>query len=437
MWVAVLSLYCLAAAMGGFARFHDAEGAMGVSTLLLVPLCFHGVMRLNSALEAERTLGAIAALIAWLLFASILARDINQAVLNGLSLCAYLALAACAYAACATARSALAVLLCLMIGALVSSSATLLDFAGLVQLSSANVREPGTHTDLGTVAQATGVFARRSAMGAYYVIAITAGLLLGLFGSRLSWYVRGLGLMTAITCCIALLLTHTRAALLSPALVIVFAMLCCKGHFWTRATVLLTLITCLQLIVLAATVMSPDVWLAYSALLRTGIGTDTNVYVADSDAARWVFFLHAVTHLPISPLGNGFSLLSDVPGYVDDVDPHNIITLVVWGAGLFGVAWLCWAVSAGPVVVRRFRLSIADDRAESQVILALLGSGCAFLINCMAHQSVLTGVAWIVFGVGLRLCRVHPVPALRAPDARVGTRCLSPGPAHGGELDGK
>src|SRR6185295_2918950 len=89
-----------------------------------------------------------------------------------------------------------------------------IDWFGLIDVPGVNDLSISTHTELGYVMQASGPFARRSAMAAYFALLIPVGVLAALYVDELSKRRRILLLLSAFTCALALTLTHNRAGLL-------------------------------------------------------------------------------------------------------------------------------------------------------------------------------------------------------------------------------
>lgn len=396
----VIVTYSFLAPLGNLARFGNHEGAFGVTTILLLVLVLGGLTVLPTVFSRERVFQALLLLILWLIAASIFAAEPLGALLNGGSLLVYLGGAMLAYHAFSSPDRVLLFLKTLCLAGLIGSLVTIIDFLGFLNFPGVNEQIKGTRTEHGHILRASGMFYRRTAMAAYYVLIITMGLGFALFATRMKRSSRFFFFLAAVSCFIALALTHNRSGVIAPmlALVIVYSL---------RASNPLQLIrvglsSALSLGVIAIVVVQifPDLWFAYKHILS--IGSDAPR--AASDALRWEFAKHAIASLASNPLGHGYSWLVGTPSYGSvPVDPHNILTQVIWGAGFIGILWL---VVIGWWCRKVFVLMMSRSLTrslEGQLWLVMVAALVAFFLNSMMHTSISTGVAWFLFGGAVRL----------------------------------
>lgn len=401
---ALLALYAFLAPLGNLARFGSEEGAYGMTSVLLVLIVAATFPTAVLQVRRNALLFSLALLIGWMIGASTYAEDAAAAYLNSLSLLLYLLLAATAYRFVRGERRVVSLIQVYCLGGLVSATATLVDFAGLVDIPGVNELRLSTETGLGYVTQASGAFARRSAMGAYYTLIITLGFLLPVLRPQLPVGRRLLLYAAAAGCLLALLLTHTRAAIIGAALAIAVVLVSTARsplRLLRRGGMAAAFAA---LVALAVVHWFPDVRVAYEALLRIDAAAGSGEFYSESDALRLVLFKHALAALAQNPLGHGYSALTGVPGFAR-VDPHNIITQAIWGAGLFG---LVWTVVFGTRFAARSRLLLRRRRSTASWIslgLVLFGALLAFALNNMMHNSLSTGVAWVFLGVYLHVVK--------------------------------
>jgi hypothetical protein len=381
--------------------------------LLLVVL-----LALPSALKTtlrEPVFQAFGVLILWMIGASALAPEPLDALVNGGTLVVYLFAAATAFHYLCDDNRIFQLLTALALAGCLGAMATIVDHMGLVDLPGVNEATSATHTELGYIMQASGPFARRSAMAAYYTLIISTCILLPLLCRSLKTGAKVFFFFTAGLCALALMLTHNRAGVLGAAMA-AGAVAIASARSPIRLIRTLSIIAVIALVLIAAVnLWFPDLWMAYQTLLGIG-GVASADDLSESDQSRLVFAQLALLSVLNNPIGHGYSLLAGVPGYEGYlVDPHNILSQVIWGSGLFGLFWLLFFGSRAAARSLRLLRGRSSKEPSGQLLLVLLGALLAFLLTGMTHTIISTGVAWILFGTLLRLVRRQE--AVTAPQA--------------------
>jgi hypothetical protein len=294
------------------------------------------------------------------------------------------------------------------LGGLISSTATIIDFFGILNIPGINEAQVGTNTEMGTILQASGPFARRSSMAIYFTMIITIAILYASFIKNISKTLKLLFYFSATTCLIALMLTHNRSGIVSAIFVsIIISFLYSKSTIKKFKFIFYALIAFSVILYLIITFL-PDVWYAYQALLRIGDVASTDNLLEESDALRLELFKHSIVSIFNNPIGHGYSLISDLSEFDNGlIDPHNIVTQIIWGAGFFGLLWLFYfSVSFSklviPIIFNKYRHT--NNYKEIFVLIGVLAS---FFIIGMMHTVISTGMVWIFFGCFLQISKKY------------------------------
>lgn len=403
--VGLLALYFFVCPLGNLVRLSNEESSTGVSTVLLLIIVLLAARSHLKVLQHERVFQAFALLIAWMIGTSVLAPEPLDALINGGSLAIYLMAAMTAFFYLPNERLVLLLLMALCIGGLISSLITLADFVGLYDFPGVNDHVAATLTGIGYVEQASGPFKRRSAMAAYFTMIIAASFLLSLLYSQVQAVKRIILLSATFCCTLTLMLTHNRAGVLGSAIAVGLVLISTARSPGRVLLIVLSAIVTGLVLMLSLNQWFPDVWDAYETNLGMSEVATTGLSTEDSDNMRLVFADHALSSLLENPLGHGYSLLANVPGFEGIlVDPHNMFTQVIWGAGVFGLLWLLYMVSRG--VIQGAKLLRGGQMTQTPLYwltLAIFGALIAFGLFNMMHNSISTGVAWLLFGALLKL----------------------------------
>jgi hypothetical protein len=294
------------------------------------------------------------------------------------------------------------------LGGLISSSATIIDFFGVIKIPGVNEVEVGTNTELGTILQASGPFARRSSMAIYFTMIITIGILYGTIMKNISLSSRILFYFSSATCLIALMLTHNRSGIVSAFFVSFLVLFVYSKSTLKKIKFIFYVLIAFLVILYFIITYLPDVWHAYQALLRIGDVASTDAFLEDSDALRFELFKHSFASILRNPIGHGYSLISDLSEFDNGlIDPHNIITQIIWGAGFVGIIWLLY------FAWNFFRLTMpiifSNDRQinKNKVIFVFIGVLASFFVIGMMHTVISTGMVWIFFGCFLHVSKKY------------------------------
>lgn len=415
---ALLCMYVFMVPLGTLFRFGTKEGDLGMTTVLLVILVSIHVIKSVRLLFNKKTFFIILLLIIWLSFSTFFApENVLAGYKNLLSLLIYVLLAGSMTQINFPAKRLKIFFLCLAAGILISSVLTLIDFAGIIDIPRANELHISTKLSEGFVMQASGFFPRRSAMAAYFALILPAFFVF-FTGSRNNLF-RFIMIASFILGMIALLLTHNRAG--------VIAILFCSGWYVLlggRTSVKKKVKTIVVIAILLMTLISlthryfNDISKVYMTLFGVssaiqGMPEYKLQRQKESDLMRVYFFSQSLNSLIENPIGNGFSQIkTERYGFTD---PHNIITQIVWGAGVFSLFWLC-LFGYSVIKLFMFRISIHDNLFIYYDALKY-GLLSWFIIG-MAHTIICTGLAWVFLGIMLnlraRISRANKVNAFYA-----------------------
>ncbi len=406
-FIGLFLLYAFLAPLGNIVRFDTKEGSYGITTILLLFITLFTISVSLKVIRYNRVFQAFALLVVWLTIASLSAYDPIQALINSATLFFYLMASMVAYSYFSDNRRVLWLLVAVCLGGFLSGILTIVDYLSIIDIPKINELYYSTHTTVGSIVQASGPFARRSAMGIYYTMIIAASVLMAVLGSYLSRLQRLFFASTAIVCTVALMLTHTRAAVFGAAISTALVVLS-QLRSPVRALKYIGVTALIYLFVI--TIISnwfPEVWLSYQALFGIGTVASADPFLPISDRLRFLFAIHALNSIIYNPLGHGYSLMTDFT-FADHfmggaVDPHNIFSQIIWGAGFFGLIWLLCMGRWGLLNAYKLLMFRQSGNRVYYTSLALLGSLLAFLITNMAHTSISTGLAWLLFGSFMRL----------------------------------
>jgi hypothetical protein len=402
----VLILFCIYSfltPLGMMVKFGNEEGSLGITTYILLFIILISFNSVITSVFKSKLLISIFLLIMWLIFASIFSYDIILSLFSGLTLLLYLAAASISKEILYSNNRIFIVFLFFCIGGLISSTATIIDFFGIVKIPGINENSVGTSTELGNILQASGPFARRSAMAVYYTMIITIGFLYAIFINNKSKFYRLLFFISALNCLVALLLTHNRSGVVSAFLIVFSLIFILEKKFINKLKLVLYILLVIILFVFFIINFIPDVWNAYQALFRIGNVVSANNSLEESDTLRIELFQHSLQNLTQNPFGNGYGLISKMNNFEDGlIDPHNIITQIIWGAGLFGFIWVIYFgynFIKFSINIFKFHNKLPIDKT----IFVLLGALISFFVVGMMHTIISTGMMWIFFGCYLHL----------------------------------
>jgi hypothetical protein len=394
-------VYCFLAPLGNLVRFGSGEGALGLTTIILLLVVLLSWRKLLTSHKKSEFVKALILLFFWMILASLFAFDPLTAAINSANLFLYLILGIACWQYFKRFEEIRKAVYLFFLGGAIGGLFTIIDYLGIVNIAGVNEAEIGTSTEAGLVLQASGVFARRTAMGAYYILIITFGLVALLLGKNLSVFDRLFLGFTAIVCTITLMLTHNRSGILGAGLILVATLLLQSRSILSLLKLFLSgIIVAFAGYWVLSTYFS-DVFVAYQALLGLGeVASANSEELQESDSARFVFALYVLKSLLFNPIGHGYSLIYGVPGHEGHlVDPHNLLSQVIWGSGIIGLIWLFrygWRAFIEMAGVMRRKSSIS---LTAQLDLMFVATFAAFFLYNLTHVTISTGMFWILIGL--------------------------------------
>jgi O-antigen ligase len=389
-------------------KFGKEEGSLGITTFILLTILLISLKSAVKNLLKSKFFVSLFILIFWLIIASVFSYDPILTVLSGFTLILYLFTSTISFEILNSEKKIFYVFLFFCLGGLISSTATVIDFFGILKVPGVNETQVGTNTELGTILQASGPFARRSSMAIYFTMIITIGILYASIIKNISKISKLLFYFSSITCLVALMLTHNRSGIVSAIFVsIIILFLYSKStikkfKFIFYATIVFSVILYLIITFL------PDVWHAYQALLRIGDVASTDTLLEESDALRFELFKHSIVSILNNPIGHGYSLISDLSEFDNGlIDPHNIVTQIIWGAGFIGLLWLFYFSGSFSKLVIPIILNKYRQTNKNKVIFVFIGVLASFFVIGMMHTVISTGMVWIFFGCFLQVSKKY------------------------------
>lgn len=398
--------YFFTVAYGSLFTFGSHETSMGLSTILILTIIVAKLKGIPTALLRQPLFITILFLLFWCIFSSLLSK---QGILNAYTrlavLFGYLFAAAAAYRMAISEKRIRLLLFSLCISILVASLLTIVDFLKIYNIPFVNEVDKSSLVGGERVAHAGGFFPRRTAMAAYYSLIIPT-LLYYAIKTR-SLQIKLMMFMSGGVSSIALFLTHSRSGILSTLIALLAFMVFDRSlNLKRKISVMVYTPIVLGIIIFIAYAYFPEHFEVY--VVKLGIylpgnnGVEANDRFVQADSSRIYFFKTAMASLLSNPIGNGFSLL-----YTEDYglkSPHNIITYVIWAAGVVAFIWLPLFVYQ---ITKTFSLkSISSANANDGYILAVSSLQVGLLswvLNNMAHNSLNTGLAWLFMGIVLNV----------------------------------
>jgi len=400
-WLLFFPLVCVYVVLvhfGSLFRFSAEENARGPSTYIVLALVALGIGRIARAFVTEK-------LIFWTLTALVIYVAVTTALLPlplaalnaPLEFAGYVLLAA-AISRTRWRRSQISTIWILMAGGLlVSSSLTIVDYIGMIDVPYNNEATTSTTAAGLKVWQASGFFPRRSGMAAFFGLSITGSLVLAL--AHESFRARLYFLAAASSGLLCLFLTHNRSGVFAAIFVIaIYTLLSPRFKGSRRINILLGASVAGGLLLTVVILLFPDHLTVYVAKLGfIGLADET----WSSDRYRVDLFVAAIRSITENPLGNGFTKISLSSGLA--MNPHNVVTAIIWATGIFSFIWLP-LFAAAVYLALSGRLENRSDRAPLRVESdALTFALFAWLVGGMTHNILFTGLAWIMFGLMLSI----------------------------------
>ena len=406
----VLILFCIYSfltPLGMMVKFGNEEGSFGITTFILLFIILVSLDSVITSVFKSKLLFSVLLLILCFILASFFSYNFELSFFSGITLLLYLATASISHDILYSEHKIFLVFLFYCLGGLLSSSATIVDFFGLIEIPGINENKVGTNTELGTILQASGPFARRSSMAVYYTMIITIGSLYAFLIKHKSNFYRFIFILSALTCLVSLLLTHNRSGVISAFIIIVSLLLILEKNIINKFKLVLYVFLAFVVFIIFIINYIPDVWNAYQALLRFGDVASTDAFLEDSDTLRFELFKHSLLNLIQNPLGNGYGLISNLNNFDDGlIDPHNIITQIIWGTGIFGIFWLIY-FGFDFIKFSKCIFYLNFKYNMDKTIFVLFGALVSFFVIGMMHTIISTGMIWIFFGSYIKLVKQY------------------------------
>ncbi len=127
--------------------------------------------------------------------------------------------------------------------------------------------------------------------------------------------------------------------------------------------------------------------------------------LAESDGARWFFFVEALKSTLSSPIGHGFAVM--YTKRYNYLDPHNIISYIVWATGWCGIAWVIYLFYSLRKILKSNLLKKQFNPYVNGIKYGLM----SWLLNNMAHNNMHMGIIWILLGIFISVSRNKPIVA--------------------------
>jgi hypothetical protein len=390
----LLCIYVTVVQFGSLGRYSDVESSYGLSTVIVVILVLFGVRRLVWAAIGERIFWVMGLLLVYLVIPSMLYREAINSLLMLFQVTCYIALTAVVSRTFLARSQIFTLWVFIAVGLFVSAALTIIDFAGIVDVPYNNNLWLTTKVGVNRVEQASGFFMRRSGMAAIFSIGIAGSLVFAL--AHASPMARLFFLAAGSTGLLCVFLTHNRSGVLGPlAIVSVYALLSPRFRGFRKIGMLMASIVIGMCFLLFIARYYPEHAAIYIAKLGF-LGLSETTW--ESDHLRIDLFVAAMRSMGSNPLGNGFSLI-ELPGGIW-MDPHNVVTAIIWAAGVFSLIWL--PIFAATVfsyfsgsLIRRGPVRIPTSVEHDAVVCGLF----TWLANGMTHNTLQTGLAWLFFGV--------------------------------------
>jgi len=394
----LVCVYVFIVQFGSLLRSSASESAPGPSTYIVLALIALGAGRIVRAFATEKLVfWTLAILVVYTAITSPLTSRPADALAMTRMLAGYILLAA-AISRTRWHRSQISTLWFLMAaGLLVSSSLTIVDYVGFINVPYANELDISTEAVGLDVEQASGFFVKRSAMAAYFGLSATGSLVLALthesFRARLYYFT------AASSGLLCLFLTHNRSGVFGAIIAIgIYILISPRFNGSRRVNILLASMIAGGMLLAGTATFFPEHLSVYVAKLGF-IGLADEAWA--SDGTRIDLFVAAVKSIAVNPLGNGFTKILLSPGRL--ISAHNIVTAIIWALGAFAFLWLPLFSAAVYLSLtgrpgnrsNRIPLSVESDA----LTFGLLG----WLLNGMTHNIIFTGLAWVVFGIMLSI----------------------------------
>lgn len=396
----LLASYCFVVQFGSLFRYGSGEGALGVSTGIVLIVIFLGFNGIPRQIRMIPVLSAIALLLGWFVLSSSLSptgylgayRRLGQLML-------YLCLAAAISSRDFTDKQLKLVAYSVAIGLLLSSGLTIIDYQGWANIPGCNEvvissRVGGSNLD--RVSQAGGFFPRRSAMAAVFSLSATVSVIMAL--AVRGWSSKVLFAVSGLSGILSLFLTHNRSGIAAIVLAMFVYVFLNKSFTFGRRikTIAFSGVVGIGLLIVLITYFPAqvDIYKGKLPMFFPEASKDYSEEQARGDSVRSDNLMTAFKNITSNPFGNGLGYIPHPElGYVD---AHSSFTILLWAGGVVTLLWMV------PFSFRLFKLLFARVNLPPDVLPyfdAFRSALVAFFFNCMVHESLGTGLFWIFLAV--------------------------------------
>jgi len=405
-----LVIYFFIIVYGNVFKFSQQEASIGFSTVLILIIIIPKILTVRQVVFKQPLFFLISVLLLWCSMSALFTQgEIVSAYIRLAMMIGYLFAAASVYQMQLTNERVKLLIYTLSISILVASLLTIIDFLKIYNIPYVNETSLATKIAGAEVEQAGGFFPRRSAMAAYYSIIIPTLIYYAMKIENIRE--KTFMFLSSGVSILALFLTHNRSGILSILLAVsIFLFFDKTIKASKKMGIVLYMPIVLGGLLYVAFVLFPehlDVYiLKLNRYLPGGIvesAGQVNNEFARSDESRIYFFISVMESLLTNPIGNGFSLVyTERYGFNS---PHNIITYIIWSAGLMAFVWLPLFARQ---VYRCFSLKELQKKLDEKQDLIVFSVAfqvglLSWFLNNMTHNSLNTGLAWLYLGVVLNV----------------------------------
>jgi hypothetical protein len=407
LFLPLVCVYCFIVQFGALFRLSTEESVYGLSTLIGLTLIIIGVRRILHAFFQEIFFQMVLILAIWMAIAGS-SSEYNEggAMTSAVVFLLYGMLSATLARTYLTEYWLRQIWFFMVLGMGLSGILTIIDYIGIIDIPWNNEIAILSHVDGVSIQQASGFFPRRSAMAAYFSIPIAGAFTLAIL--HYEQKLRLFYLVTGSVGLICLFLTHNRSGVLSIVLSLALYIVYTRGlYFFQRFRFVFLGLLAISTIISVMIIYFPDHLAVYARKLSF-LSSFNSSGISESDYRRLYLLQVAIGSWFESPVGNGFTRLP--VGVSRFMDPHSIVTAIVWGTGIFSVLWLPFCAFLLYRLITRLNQGAVHHRS---IYIDATSCGLyAWFINNLVHNSMNTGLAWILLGVAISLSRCRSGSAM-------------------------
>ena len=403
--------YFFIAPFGNVFRFGSQEGSLGIGTVIVLIVVLLTFIKSLSKFFIKKIWFTFFLLLFWLSISSLFG-DVKSAYISLLQLSIYILFAIGITHINFTPHRLKKLFLFTISALLISSTLTIIDFLGVVEIPFFNEFTAGVSIigERFKIVGASGPFPRRSAMAAYYGLLLPLIMVYGFLEKEKAKKV--FSFITFIVGMIAITITFNRAAPFAVILVALFFIIA-GGGMKLKLKIIFGIIFLSLLGFVAIQTYFPNQMKAirYKMNLTLQIGTyreEDLIRQRESDRNRIYLLKESLGKIAENPIGYGLTKV-EMSDRSSVMNAHNNITQIIWGTGVFGFFWL---ILFGVQIFNIFKSKLKGPYYiyYECIKYGLLGW---FLVS-ITHTNWGIGIMWALFGIlvmlksaNLKLVRVH------------------------------